>query len=130
MTKRPRDADSGSPRKSQPPSLASFVDNPRSSENRQLRAALAPMMYGFGDDINPDAASVELMRELVVEYIADLTEDAFNVAKIKGKLDAECFKWLVRQPKDRRKFQRVEQLLKVKEEINEAKDLQKHIKER
>jgi hypothetical protein len=29
-------------------------------------------MYGFGDDRNPDADTVNLMEEILVEYICDV----------------------------------------------------------
>ena len=32
------------------------------------------MMYGFGDDPQPYAESVELLEDLVVQYITDMVE--------------------------------------------------------
>ena len=32
------------------------------------------MMYGFGDDFQPYAESVELLEDLVVQYITDMVE--------------------------------------------------------
>ena len=60
--------------------------------------------------------SVTLMETLVEHYIADLTMRACLVANSTGKLDKECFQYLVR--KDRNKFSRVFKLLKSKEEID------------
>jgi len=88
------------------------------------------MMYGFGDDATPDPEAVEFMRSLVVDYIADITDDAFHIAKIKGRFDADCYKWLVRQPKDRHKFERIQELLRVKQEVQEAKDMGKYLAEK
>eukprot|EP00968_Pinguiococcus_pyrenoidosus_P028899 scaffold8184_cov258-Pinguiococcus_pyrenoidosus.AAC.3 len=146
---------------------ASFLDDPSSAENQSLRRAIAPMMYGFGDDATPDPEAVEFMRSLVVDYIADITDDAFHIAKIKdgwdesrsnpllvlwtarrkrgltcsllpyhhtmvcqGRFDADCYKWLVRQPKDRHKFERIQELLRVKQEVQEAKDMGKYLAEK
>lgn len=41
------------------------------------------MMYGFGDDQNPFTESVDLLEDLVIEYITDmvslLREFQFNI---------------------------------------------------
>lgn len=33
------------------------------------------MMYGFGDDRNPYTESVELLEDLVIEYITEMVLD-------------------------------------------------------
>lgn len=34
------------------------------------------MMYGFGDDVNPAQDSVNVMEEILMEYIADVVRAA------------------------------------------------------
>jgi transcription initiation factor TFIID subunit 13 len=77
-------------------------------------------MFGFGDDWPPERDSVKLVEHLVNNYLEDLARRAAEVAELRGKLDKECFMFLVR--KDRRKFSRVHKLLKTNEEI---KNIQK-----
>jgi len=36
------------------------------------------MMYGFGDDPQPYAESVELLEDLVVQYITDMVKIIFK----------------------------------------------------
>ena len=72
-------------------------------------------MYGFGDEWPPKSDSVQLMKELVVDYIEGLTQQAILVSETTGKLDKECFVYLTR--KDRKKFNRIHQLLVTNEEI-------------
>jgi len=43
------------------------------------------MMYGFGDDPQPYAESVELLEDLVVQYITDMVKIIF--AKTKEEFD-------------------------------------------
>ena len=73
------------------------------------------MMYGFGDDWPPDTGAVNLVESLVTDYIEGLAERAVEVAELRGKLDKECFMFLVR--KDRKKFNRVHKLIKTNEEL-------------
>jgi len=77
-------------------------------------------MYGFGDSWPPHPDSVALLEQLVVDYIEDLTTKAQNVAELTGSLDRDCFMYLIR--KDRRKFNRVHQLITTNEYIKRVKD--------
>ncbi|KAL0480398.1 transcription initiation factor TFIID subunit 13 [Acrasis kona] len=82
---------------------------------RELRL----MMYGFGDSENPLSETVDLMDDLVTEYITDMTCKAMRVANKRGKLQTEDLVFLIR--KDRKKFARVEELLRMNEEIKRAR---------
>ena len=73
------------------------------------------MMFGFGDEWPPDGAAVTLVEGLLTSYIEELAERAVEVGELRGKLDKECFMFLVR--KDRKKFSRVHKLLKTNEEL-------------
>jgi transcription initiation factor TFIID subunit 13 len=90
------------------------------SKKGKLFNDLEEMMYGFGDSWPPNADSVALLEQLVVDYIEDLTVKAQNIAELTGSLDKECFMYLIR--KDRRKFNRVHQLLTTNEYIKKVKD--------
>mmetsp|Transcript_6835 Transcript_6835/g.6139 ORF Transcript_6835/g.6139 Transcript_6835/m.6139 type:complete len:119 (-) Transcript_6835:8-364(-) len=76
---------------------------------------LEEMMYGFGDKWPPNNDSVNIMEKLVVNYVEELTMRALLVSEITGKLDKECYMYLVR--KDRKKFNRIHKLLVANDEI-------------
>ena len=80
------------------------------------------MMFGFGDEWPPDSSAVCLLEILVVSYVEDLAVRALEIAELRGKLDKECFMFLVR--KDRKKFSRVHKLLKSNEELKTVQKLE------
>lgn len=103
------------------------LDNNDSSSNRKKRKVnnnmyedIEEMMFGFGDTSHwpPDNNSVQLIQSIVVNYIEDLALRASDIADVRskdGKLDKECFMFVVR--KDRSKFNRIYKLLKANEEL-------------
>lgn len=44
----------------------------QSGKKRLFSKELRCMMYGFGDDQNPYTESVELLEDLVIEFIMDM----------------------------------------------------------
>ncbi len=76
---------------------------------------LEEMMFGFGDQWPPEENCVMLVESIVTNYIEDLTARALQISEMRGKLDKECFMFVVR--KDRRKFSRINNLLKANEEL-------------
>lgn len=46
------------------------------------------MMYGFGDDKNPYTETVDLLEDLVIEFITQITHDALDVKKQSTKVCA------------------------------------------
>lgn len=76
------------------------------------------MMYGFGDDRNPYTETVELVEDLVLQYIAETTRKAMAVGK-SGKITVEDVMYLVR--KDPRKHARVKELLLMNEELKNSR---------
>jgi len=76
-------------------------------------------MFGFGDVNNPLPESVELMEDLVFEYIIEMTQKASEVASKRGKLQTEDLLFLVR--KDKKKYTRVVELLRMNEELKRAR---------
>lgn len=73
------------------------------------------MMYGFGDDKNPYTESVELLEELVLKYITETTQKAMQ----RGKITLADMMYVIR--KDKRKRNRVEELLLMNEELKKSR---------
>jgi transcription initiation factor TFIID subunit 13 len=101
------------------------MESSSSSSNKRSRMHddLEEMMYGFGDSWRPDADAVRALEQITIEYIEDVTQRSLQVAELTGKLDKECVLYVVR--KDRKKFNRVHQLLTADEIIKSANDLVK-----
>jgi transcription initiation factor TFIID subunit 13 len=93
------------------------VQRPKNLKRQEEKfySDIEEMMFGFGDEWPPDTDAVHLVESLVVSYIEDIAVRALEVADLRGKLDKECFLFLVR--KDRKKFSRVHKLLKSNEEL-------------
>ena len=98
------------------------MDQPRhKSSNSDITSSIEEMMFGFGDAWPPDTETVGLVENLVERYVESLSIRAQNVAAISGKLDKECFLYLVRQ--DTAKFTRVQKLLLANEEIRKVRKI-------
>ena len=82
--------------------------------NRELRY----MMHGFGDDVNPYNESVDMVEDLVIEFITEMSVKAMEVGK-KGKIHVDDILFLIR--KDSKKYARVRDLLTMNEELKQAK---------
>ncbi len=76
------------------------------------------MMHGFGDDPNPYNETVDLVDDLVVEFITEMSLKAMEVGK-KGKIHVEDLLFLIRR--DPKKYARVRDLLQMNEELKQAK---------
>lgn len=76
------------------------------------------MMFGFGDDKNPYTETVDLLEDLVIEYIAETTHRAMEIGRT-GRVQVEDIIFLVR--KDQRKYARVKDLLTMNEELKKAR---------
>ena len=75
------------------------------------------MIHGFGDDPTPYEETVDLVEELAVDFIAEMTLKAMEVGKSgkSGKISEKDIEFLVR--KDPRKLARLEELLQMNEEL-------------
>jgi len=93
-------------------------DATTSGRKRQFGKELRCMMYGFGDDINPYTESVELLEDVVVEFITQMTQQAMEVGR-SGRVTVEDVLYLVRR--DTRKAARVLRLLDMNEELRRAR---------
>lgn len=89
-----------------------------SKESFCFLPAVRCMMYGFGDDQNPYTESVELLEDLVLEFIAQITLKAIEIGR-PGKVQVEDIIFLIR--KDARKYSRVKELLMMNEELKKAR---------
>nr|CAG4642944.1 EOG090X0JQT [Evadne anonyx] len=89
-----------------------------SGRKRIFSKELRCMMFGFGDDQNPYTESVDLLEDLVIEYITDMTHTAMETGRT-GRVQVEDIVFLVR--KDSRKFARVKDLLTMNEELKKAR---------
>lgn len=78
-------------------------------------------MYGIGDDPNPLQESVELLDDLVTEYIVDMCHEAAKMATHarRNKIKVDDFKFALRR--DPKKLGRVEELLLMSKVIADAR---------
>jgi len=77
------------------------------------------MMFGFGDTWPSNRNATLLTDRLVTTYITELAQRAEIVAETTGKLDKECFLYLVR--KDEFKFSRVMKLINTNDQLRTIK---------
>ncbi|CRK90831.1 CLUMA_CG004521, isoform A [Clunio marinus] len=73
---------------------------------------------GLGDDQNPYTESVDLLEDLVIEFITEITHKASEIGRT-GRVQVEDIIFLVR--KDQRKYARVRDLLTMNEELKKAR---------
>uniref|UniRef100_UPI00358DF052 transcription initiation factor TFIID subunit 13 n=1 Tax=Myxine glutinosa TaxID=7769 RepID=UPI00358DF052 len=85
---------------------------------RLFSKELRCMMYGFGDDQNPYTESVDILEDLVIEFITEMTHKALAVGR-PGRVQVEDIIFLIR--KQPRKFARVKDLLTMNEELKKAR---------
>lgn len=75
-------------------------------------------MYGFGDDQNPFTESVDLLEDLIIQYISEMTYKALEIGR-PGRVTVEDIMYLCR--KEDRKFYRIKDLLAMNEELKKAR---------
>lgn len=85
---------------------------------RLFSKELRCMMYGFGDDQNPYTESVDILEDLVIEFVTEMTHKAMSIGR-QGRVQVEDIVFLIR--KDPRKFARVKDLLTMNEELKRAR---------
>ncbi|XP_028264966.1 transcription initiation factor TFIID subunit 13 isoform X1 [Parambassis ranga] len=94
------------------------VDVGHGKRKRLFSKELRCMMYGFGDDQNPYTESVDILEDLVIEFITEMTHKAMSIGR-QGRVQVEDIVFLIR--KDPRKFARVKDLLTMNEELKRAR---------
>ena len=100
-----------------PPSLAN-----RLKRTRKFSDDIEEMLYGFGDAWPPNNDTVALIETLATQYIEGLLERSDSVAERRGRLDKECFMYLV--AKDRPKFYRIHRLIKANEVLKKVREVE------
>ncbi|OWF45526.1 transcription initiation factor TFIID subunit 13-like [Mizuhopecten yessoensis] len=93
-------------------------DAPLERRNKIFSKELRCMMYGFGDDRNPYTESVDILEDLVIDYISEMTKKAMEVGR-PGRISVEDIIFLIR--KDPKKYSRVKELLMMSEELRKAR---------
>ncbi|RUS90700.1 hypothetical protein EGW08_001504, partial [Elysia chlorotica] len=93
-------------------------DAPLEKKKKIFSKELRCMMYGFGDDQNPYTESVDLVEDLVIDYITEMTKKAMEIGK-SGRIIVEDLIFLIR--KDPKKYSRVKELLLMNEELRKAR---------
>ncbi|KAJ2357262.1 hypothetical protein IWW50_001469 [Coemansia erecta] len=79
------------------------------------------LMYGFGDNSPPLPESVDVLEDILIDYINNTCIDAAKVAGRRSKVTVEDFKFVLR--KDPKKLARVEELIAMNKEIVSARML-------
>ena len=105
--------------------VAKLTSDATSTQNKirkQYFAADLPwMMYGFGDDKAPLKDTVDLLDEVVSQFVEDLTRQALAITTRKtGGFKLEDLLYVIR--KDRKKHTRAKRMLLAKEKIADARD--------
>ena len=90
----------------------------QSKKKRLFSRELRYMMHGFGDDPNPYNETVDLVEDLVVDFITEMSLKSMDVGK-KGKIHVDDLLFLIRR--DPKKYARVRDLLQMNEELKQAK---------
>ncbi|XP_061592844.1 transcription initiation factor TFIID subunit 13 [Cololabis saira] len=93
-------------------------DSSHGRRKRLFSKELRCMMYGFGDDQNPYTESVDMLEDLVIDFITEMTHKAMGIGR-QGRVQVEDIVFLIR--KDPRKFARVKDLLTMNEELKRAR---------
>ena len=91
---------------------------PAPKRKRMFTRELKYMMHGFGDDPTPYSETVDLVEDLVIEFILEMTLKTMEVSK-KGRVHVEDIIFLIR--KDPKKYARVKDLLMMNEELKKAR---------
>ncbi|KAG9019636.1 hypothetical protein FRB90_011982 [Tulasnella sp. 427] len=81
---------------------------------------LRNMMYGFGDDPNPAPDTVNVMEEILMEFIADVCATSLKTSR-KHTIKLEDLRRALSRPADSKKLARMEELLFMQEDIKRAR---------
>ncbi|CCG82701.1 Transcription factor TFIID complex subunit Taf13 [Taphrina deformans PYCC 5710] len=81
---------------------------------------LKSMMYAFGDE-DPTQDSINVMEDILTDFITELCTEAGRVAGPRQKVKVDDFKFVLRN--DPKKLGRVEELLSLQKEIQQSRKL-------
>ena len=102
------------------------------------RGAVRNLMYGFGDDRNPANDTVNVMEEILIEYIVDVVRFVMSLCPMlltilvsqcqtasgggkKSRLSIDDLRRALSRPADAKKLARLEELLFMQEDIKRAR---------
>lgn len=85
---------------------------------RLFSKELRCMMYGFGDDVNPYTETVDLLEDLVLHFIGDISMRALNFGDT-DRIAVEDLLFILR--KDAKKYARLKDLLDMNHELRQAR---------
>ncbi|KAI8054459.1 transcription initiation factor IID, 18kD subunit-domain-containing protein [Syncephalis plumigaleata] len=99
------------------------VNTSRTQYNRKrvFTKDLRLMMFGFGDVPHPDMDTVNVLEEMVIDYITDMCHQAARLSSNKNKVTVDDFKYVLRH--DSKKLARVEELIRMSEDIKAARKI-------
>lgn len=83
-----------------------------------FRRELRSMLYGFGDEKQPNDDTLEVLEQIVTDYIKEVCRKALEVGK-PNRINLEDIHYLIRR--DPKKFCRVKELLSLSEELKKAR---------
>ncbi|EWM22584.1 transcription initiation factor tfiid subunit 13 [Nannochloropsis gaditana] len=92
-----------------------------SKQGKGLRNDLVKMVYGYGDEKQPMQESVDLLDDLVKEYLEEMCRQACEVARL-GRRDVQTSDFIFLIRKDGRRYKRMKDLLEADEELRDARD--------
>ncbi|XP_032765267.1 transcription initiation factor TFIID subunit 13-like [Rattus rattus] len=90
------------------------VEGGQGKRKRLFSKELCYVMYGFKDDQNPYTESVDILEDLVIEFITEMTHKT-TLIKRQGRVQVEDIVFLTQ--KDLREFARIKDLLTMNEEL-------------
>lgn len=85
---------------------------------RLFSKELRCMMYGFGDDLNPYTESVDMIEDLVLQFITDIAQKALNFGS-NDKISVDDLLFILR--KDTKKYCRLKELLEMNHQLRRAR---------
>jgi transcription initiation factor TFIID subunit 13 len=97
----------------------------------RVKRDLGPMMYGFGDVPQPASESIDVLFDMVQEFVGSVAKRGLEIEHIQLKGSAKINKGLTHKPlvwsirRDRRLHERILELLASHKTIKETKKLYK-----
>lgn len=77
------------------------------------------MVYGFGGDPSPEPETLDVLEDVMVEFVSDVLQRAGTSSSKPGKMRTQDLLYVIR--KSPKQWGRAKELLLLKKEIEEAK---------
>ena len=77
------------------------------------------MVYGFGGDPSPESETLDVLEDVMVEFVSDVLQRAGTSSSKPGKVRTQDLLYVIR--KSPKQWGRAKELLLLKKEIEEAK---------